>query len=140
MMRILRVLAAWAAIAGIGTPAMAGDLHASVANVVGRQEQTAQQTPVDQRSTSLPKAYLWPGASLFVGGMAVAINGFLNNRNGEFPELGEANSTNIKMGAAGLAVAFGGGVLLFLGKQKAGRAPSLTFGPGRITVAQHVRW
>ncbi|OFW27076.1 MAG: hypothetical protein A3H97_21330 [Acidobacteria bacterium RIFCSPLOWO2_02_FULL_65_29] len=138
MSRILRVVAAWAAIVGVGSPAFAGDLHASIASVVQQQAQPAQQTPVDQRT--MPKAYFWPGAGLFVGGMAVAINGFLNNKNGEFPEFGEAESTNVEIGAAGLAAAFGGGVLLFLGKQKAGRAPSVAFGPGRVAVAQHVTW
>lgn len=111
---------------GLSAPAMAG--------------QGPQQAAGPAKQATIPKAYFWPGASLFVGGMAVAINGFLNNRNGEFPEFGEADSTNIKMGAAGLAAAFGGGLILFLGKEKAARAPSVTVGPGRVAVAHRLTW
>ena len=132
-MRILRIAVVAYLVVGLSVPAAAGDLRASIAKVV---EQQAQQP---QRG-EMPKAYLWPGAALFVGGMALAINGFLNNSNGDFPTFGEASATNVKMGAAGLAAAFTGGTLLFLGKRSANRSPSVTIGAGRLTVSQQVGW
>src|SRR5688572_29958967 len=135
-MRILRVMVTGAAIIGVSTSAFAGDLQAGIAKAVAQQA-----TPAPSEQRSMPKAYLWPGAALFVGGMAVGLNGFLNNRNGEFPGPGEAEATNVRMGTAGLAAAFGGGLILFLGKQSAaGRMPSVTVGPGRVTASHQVRW
>jgi hypothetical protein len=124
----------WVVIAGMSTPALAGDLQASIAKAVGQQ-------PTQPGPGPMPKQFLWAGTALFVGGMAVAINGFLNNRNGEFPEFGEADATDVKMGAAGLAAAFGGGLLLFLGKQKAGGpGPAITVEKGRVTASHQIRW
>ena len=134
-MRLLRIAVVWCLVVGLSVPAVAGDLRASVAQAVEQQAQQAQA-----QEGPMPKAYLWPGAALFVGGMALAINGFLNNSNGDFPTFGEASATNVKMGAAGLAAAFTGGTLLFLGKRSANRSPSVTFGPGRVTVSNQVRW
>ena len=136
MVKAFRIAVAWVAIASVAAPAVAGDLQASVSKVV----ESAEQTAPPASSRSIPKGYLWPGAGLFVGGMAVAIHGFLNNRNGQFPEFGEADSTNVKMGAAGLAAAFGGGLLLFLGKERGKHAASLTAGPGRIVIAKRLDW
>src|SRR5690349_10617692 len=109
-MKILRAFVACAAITGVSTSAAAGDLQASVARAV---QQPAEQARAIDRP--MAKRYLWTGTALFVGGMAVALDGFLNNRNGRFPEFGEAQSTSVGKGAAGLATAFGGGLLLFLG-------------------------
>lgn len=134
-MSILRIAMTWAAIAGMSTSAVAGDLQASIAKAV---EQQAQQAPPDRGPMS--KGYLWAGTALFVGGMAVALNGFLNNSNGEFPEFDEANATDVKMGAAGLSAAFVGGTLLFLGKRDARQSPSITFGPGRVTLSKRISW
>lgn len=126
---------AWAAIVGMSTSAAAGDLQASIARAV---EQQTQQAPADRAPMS--KGYFWAGTALFVGGMAMALNGFLNNSNGEFPEFDEANATDVKMGAAGLSAAFVGGTLLFLGKRQANRSPSVTFGPGRVTLSKRISW
>jgi hypothetical protein len=134
-MKSIRMIIALLLVLGLSAPAAAGDLHASMAKAA---QQPAPPTPAERSPMS--KAYFWPGTALFVGGMAVALNGFLNNRNGDFPEFGEATSTNVKMGAAGLTAAFAGGTLLFLGKRKAGRAPSITFGPGRAAVSQRISW
>jgi hypothetical protein len=134
-MKLLRAWLVVLLVVGLGAPAAAGDLQSSIANAA---QQATQGTAAGQKP--IPKAYLWPGAALFVGGLAVAVNGFLNNRNGEFPEFGEATSTNVGMGAAGLTVAFAGGTILFLGARRANRAPSVTFGPGRITVSKQVSW
>src|SRR5687768_2648635 len=103
-MRILRIAFVSSLVVALSVTAAAGDLRASVVKAV---EQQAQQPQAQQGPMS--KAYLWSGAALFVGGMALAINGFLNNSNGDFPTFGEASATNVKMGAAGLAAAFTGG-------------------------------
>jgi hypothetical protein len=144
-MRILRVAITWLLIAGVSMPAVANErveetpkastvgLHASVAKVV---EQAAQAEP----RQSIPRGYLWTGTALFVGGMAAGLYGFLNNQNGSFPEFGEAEATDKKLGAAGLAAAFAGGTILFLGSRRAGQSPSVTFGPGRVAVSKHVAW
>ena len=134
-MRIMRIVVVSCLVVGLGSPAVAGDLRASIAKVA---EQQAQQTQGQQGK--MPQAYLWPGAALFVGGMALAINGFLNNSNGDFPTFGEATATNVKMGAAGLAAAFTGGTLLFLGKRSANRSPSVTIGAGRVEVSTKLGW
>jgi len=47
---------------------------------------------------------------------------------------------NKKLGAAGLATAFGGGVLIFLGSHQANRSPSVTVGPGQVTVSKQLSW
>ena len=129
-MRLTRVALAWLLITAIATPALAGDLRESITKA------GTEQTPT--RGSSIPKPYLWAGSSLFVGGMAVGLYGFLNNKNGEFPEFGEADSTNRALGTAGLVTAFIGGTLLFLGERRG--SPSVNFGPGRMTVTKAVKW
>jgi hypothetical protein len=136
--RLLRVVTAWTLITGMAASAAAGDLRASVVKAVEQQEQATK--PASMAQSPMPKAYLWSGAALFAGGMVVAMNGFLNNSNGEFPEFGEADSTNIAMGAAGLATAVGGGMLLFLGKKRAAHMSSVAVSPGRLSAAARVSW
>jgi hypothetical protein len=136
-MRTLRVVTAWMVITGMAASAAAGDLRASIAKAVEQQEQVTKPASVP---SPMPKAYLWSGAALFAGGMVVAMNGFLNNSNGEFPEFGEAGSTNIVMGAAGLATAVGGGMLLLLGKKRSGHMSSVSISPNRISAAAKVVW
>jgi hypothetical protein len=117
----------------LSTSALAGDLLSSASNAV-------QQQASESRDGRMPRGYLWPGIALFAGGMAVGLNGFLNNKNGKFPEFGEASSTDVKMGAAGLSVAFVGGALLFLGKRHARQAPSVTFNRGGMSVSSRISW
>ena len=131
-MRILRIITAWFTIAGLSTPAFAGDLQKSIAHAVQEQAQT-QDRPI-------PKGYLWAGSALFIGGMAAGVYGFLNNRNGDFPQVDEANATNKQLGAAGLGLAFVGGTILFLGSRHARQSPTLTFGPGRVKVTKQLSW
>jgi hypothetical protein len=131
-MRPMRIAIAWLIITSLSTSAFAGDLRSSV-------ERAAQeQSPSTDRS--IPKGYLWAGSGLFVGGMTVGIYAFLHNRNGSYPGLDEAGATNKPLGAAGLGLAFAGGTILFLGQRKAGRSASLTFGPGKVTLAKQVSW
>jgi hypothetical protein len=146
-MKILKIAIVSWLVFGLAAPALAGpqgtgpsprkDVGSSFSSgVIAR---AVQQTAPPQERGPIPKQYLWPGAALFVGGMALAFNGFLNNKNGKFPEPGEATATNKKLGAAGLVTAFAGGTLLFLGT-KARSAPSITFGPGRLTVSKQLSW
>jgi len=101
----------------------------------------AVQQPAPPRERGpIPKKYLWPGVALFAGGMALAFNGFLNNKNGKFPEFGEATATNKQLGAAGLVTAFAGGTLLYLGTRKARSTPLITFDGGRLTVSKQLSW
>src|ERR671925_1719310 len=119
MMRIIRIALAWLLILAVSTPAFADGLRESIAKAADEQTQTAA------RRGPMPKPYLWAGTSLFVGGMAVGLYGYLNNKNGEFPEFGEATSTNKSLGMAGLITAFAGGTILFLGERRG--SPSVTF-------------
>ena len=130
-MKRVRICVVSLLIVGLSTPAFA-DLRESAAKAA------REQTP-SQRG-SIPKAYLWTGTTLFVGGMAVGLYGFLNNRNGEFPEFGEFNSTDRALGTAGLVTAFVGGTVLFLGSRRGGASPSVTLGRDRVTVTKKLTW
>jgi hypothetical protein len=77
---------------------------------------------------------------MFVGGMAVGLYAFNNNKNGEFPGQDEYYATNRKLGAAGLLTAFGGGAVLFLGKHRASRAPMVTVNRSVIAVSKQLSW
>ena len=154
-MRIIKIaIVSWLVLA-LGAPAFAGPPE--VGRVLrtrlpgGSQKQDrpfssgaiakAVQQPAPPRERGpIPKKYLWPGVALFAGGMALAFNGFLNNKNGKFPEFGEATATNKQLGAAGLVTAFAGGTLLYLGTRKARSAPSITFDGGRLTVSKQISW
>jgi hypothetical protein len=143
-MRILNIVIVSSLIGALSTPAWAGDLPTGIAGTptpfsasrVGAAEATQERN----QDRHIPKGYLIAGTGLFVGGMTVALLGFLNNRNGSFPEFGEATSTNIKLGAAGLATAFGGGAILFLGTRKANNSTSLNFGPKGVSVSRRLTW
>ena len=132
MMRTIRIALAWLLVLTVSTPAFADGLRESIAKAADEQAQAAA------RGAPMPKPYLWAGTSLFVGGMAVGLYGYLNNKNGEFPEFGEATSTNKALGTAGLVTAFIGGTILLLGERRA--SPSVTFSPGRMTVTKAVKW
>ena len=72
--------------------------------------------------------------------MAIGVSSFINNKNGEFSEFGEADSSNKKVGAAGLGVAFAGGMMMFLGS-RARHAPVMAVAPGGgVTVTKQVSW
>ncbi len=135
-MRALRIVVASFVIAALSTSAFAGDLHESIARAAAEEQQT--QTPANRER--IPKGYLWTGSALFVGGMAVGIFAFLHNRNGDIPRFDEASATNKQLGAAGLGLAFAGGTVLFLGERRARQSPTLTFGPGQVTVSKRVAW
>jgi hypothetical protein len=139
----LRTFVAASLIAAMSSSAFAGDLHEAVAKAAAAAaEQTpgAQQAP-PRTDAPMPKGFLWLGSGMFIGGLATAVYGFLNNKNGSFPEFGEATSTNVAMGATGLAVAFAGGAILFLGKKKANSSTTaIGLGPRQITVSKRLTW
>ncbi len=131
-MKLLRTFTIGLLVAGLSTPAFADDLRKSIAK--------ATEDEARAQSQGRSKAMTWTGATLFVGGMAVGLYGFLNNKNGEFPEFGEAEATNKYLGTAGLVTAFVGGTVLFLGSRRDSRAPSVTVGPARVTVTKTLTW
>ena len=110
-MRALRTALAALLVLGVATSAVAGDLEKSIAKA-------AQQEETRSQKNGGSKALVAAGSGLFVGGMAVGLYAFINNKNGKFAEFGEANAVNKKAGTAGLATAFGGGVLMFLGSHR----------------------
>src|SRR5262245_52495470 len=140
-MRSFRIGTAALLVVSLAASASAGDLQQSMARAV-------QQTRQQEEEKSLPKSYskplVWGGAALFVTGMTVGLFAFINNENGEFAEFGEANAVNKELGAIGLATAFVGGTMMFLGTHRgakaAKRAPSVTVGAGRVKVAKQVSW
>src|SRR5262245_24317036 len=140
-MRTFRIGTAVLLVVALAAPLSAGDLQQSIAKAV-------QQTRQQEEEKSLPKSYskplVWGGAALFVTGMTVGLFAFINNENGEFAEFGEANAVNKELGTIGLATAFVGGTMMFLGTHRRGtptnRAPSVTVGAGRVKVSKQVSW
>jgi hypothetical protein len=133
-MKAVRTAVAALLMFALATPAFAGDLQQSI-------DKAAQQPQERTPSKSTPsKPLVWTGAALFVGGMTFGLYSFINNNNGGFAEFGEANAVNKKAGAAGLATAFGGGVLMFLGSHKSSKSPSVTVGAGAVKVSKQISW
>ncbi|HKB13434.1 MAG TPA: hypothetical protein VKD69_22365 [Vicinamibacterales bacterium] len=133
-MKLARPLIVSLAIVSFSTASFAGDLHDSIAKAAEQQQQERRPAPrMDNR-------YLVPGASLFVAGMAMAIYGFLHTSGGEFVSGSVSKESKTGLGGAGLAVAGAGGAILFLGAQRAAKAPSVTFGPGQFAVSKRVTW
>lgn len=140
-MKILRTVIAFSLIVAMSSSAFAADLHEAIAKAASAEQAPAAQQAPPRTDAPMPKAYLWLGSGLFVGGLATGLYGFLNNSNGSFPEFGEATSTNVAMGATGLAVAFAGGAVLFLGKKKGNRSTtSIALGPRQLTVSKRLTW
>jgi len=113
--------------------AFAGDLEKSIAKA-------AQQEETRSQKNGGSKALVAAGSGLFVGGMALGLYAFINNKNGKFAEFGEANAVNKKLGAAALSAAFAGGLLVFLGQDRAKHSPSVSVGPGQVTVSKQLSW
>lgn len=132
-MKALRTAVAALLVLGLTTSTFAGDLEKSIAKAA-QQEATRSQKNGDS------KAIVAAGAALFIGGMAVGLYAFMNNTNGEFAEFGEANAVKKKFGAAGVGAAFAGGMLIFLGHNRAKPLPSVTVGAGQVTLSKHISW
>jgi hypothetical protein len=130
-MKLARPLIASLVILGLSTASFAGDLHESIANAA--QQQATPPTKID-------KSYLVPGAAVFVVGMSMAVYGFLHTNGGDFVSGEVSKESKTGLGAAGLGIAAAGGAILFLGAQRAKRAPSVTIGPNRFAIAKRVDW
>ena len=130
-MKPLRTAVAALLAFGLTTSAVAGDLEKSIAKAPAGETRSRKQGS---------KALVVAGSGVFVGGMALGLYAFINNKNGEFAEFGEANAVNKKLGAAAVGAAFGGGLLMYLGRNRAPRAPSVTVGPGQVKVSKQVSW
>ena len=135
-MRVLRTGIVALLAVGLAASGFAGDLQQSIAKA-------AQQQPLQEERASgrTSKPLVWAGAALFVGGMTVGLFAFINNKNGEFSEFGEANAVNKKLGAAALSAAFVGGALIFVGSHRgAQRSPEVTVGASQLSVSKRVSW
>ena len=136
MIRLTRVVNSVliaAIVLSISAPAFADGLQAAASEAAKKE----QLTPTPRGAN---KAMVLGGAGLFAAGMAVGVSAFINNKNGEFSEFGEADSSNKKLGAAGLSAAFAGGMMMFLGS-RARHAPVMAVAPGGgVTVTKQVSW
>ncbi|HMF96234.1 MAG TPA: hypothetical protein VKE96_18150 [Vicinamibacterales bacterium] len=133
-MRLARPMIASLMILGLSTSGFAGDLQDSIARAAQQPETAKSEAP------KIEKAYLIPGAALFVAGMSMAIYGFLHTSGGEFVSGEVSKESKTGLGAAGLGVAAAGGAVLFLGAKRAKNAPSLTFGAKGFKVSKQVAW
>ena len=135
-MKIIRIaLVAALTLCGAGT-ALAGDLSdgADKAAASGNQAETTGRTNNKARVETIG------GLALFAAGMTTGLYAFINNKNGKFSEFGEAASTNKKLGAAGISLAFAGGMMMFLGTHASKHLPTLTLGKGTVGVARQITW
>jgi hypothetical protein len=130
--RVVKSVLIAALILNVSAPAFADGLRSAAAEAV--KEEQLNTAPRGN------KAMVLGGAGLFAVGMAVGVSAFINNKNGEFSEFGEADSSNKKLGAAGLSAAFAGGMMMFLGS-RARHAPVMAVAPGGgVTVTKQVSW
>jgi hypothetical protein len=134
-MSLFRIAIVMMIIGGITLPATAADLLESGAKAV--EAQAGQASPI--KSSASP-ALKWTGRGLFVGGMAVGLYGFINNKNGQYSEFGEASSSNKHLGAAGLSAAFAGGVLMLVGTRHGSSMPAVSAAPGGLSISKNVTW
>ncbi|MGC4082509.1 MAG: hypothetical protein QM736_10470 [Vicinamibacterales bacterium] len=140
-MKILRIaMVSTLALTLSGVPAFAGDLADSVAAAATNEAAKADSQEPGAKGLSSSKAMVWSGTALFAGGMTYGLFKFINNGNGGYSEFGEASATNPKQGAAGLSVAFAGGLLMLIGKHAGGSMPSLSFAKKGVQVTKQVSW
>lgn len=109
--------------------------------------QSESQTPPQPASPpeavpeSSNKALVYGGASVFAAGMVTALYSFVRAGNGEYATFGEATSRNKKLGAAGIATAFAGGTMMFLGSRARRYAPStVALGPTEVSASKSISW
>lgn len=131
-MRLVRVVIVAVLTLSVGGSAVAGDLKDSIAAAV---QQSAAPPPVMKGN----RAATLGGAALFATGMVVGLNAFINNKNGQFSEFGEADAVNKKLGAAGIGMAFAGGMVMFLGN-RASHLPSVTFHKSGLSLGKRLSW
>jgi hypothetical protein len=135
-MRIIRITLVAALALCVAATAIADDLKDSAdkAAASGDQTETAGRTNGKARVETIG------GLAVFAAGMTTGLYAFINNQNGKFSEFGEAASTNKKLGAAGISLAFAGGMMMFLGTHASKQLPTLTLGKGTVGVAKQITW
>ncbi|HEX7795170.1 MAG TPA: hypothetical protein VF456_12500 [Vicinamibacterales bacterium] len=135
-MRNIRIALVAALTLCIAGNALAGDLNDSAdkAAANGDQAETTGRTNGKARVETVG------GLALFGAGMTTGLYAFINNKNGKFSEFGEAAATNKKLGAAGISLAFAGGMMMFLGTHASKHLPSLTFGKGSVGMTKQITW
>lgn len=139
-MRILRVALILMLTTSIAGAATAGDLKESASAAAATAAAGDSQSDQVRRTSGLAKTEVVGGAVVFGAGMTMALYGFINNENGSYSEFGEANATNKALGGAGMAVAFAGGLMMFLGSRAAKVAPSVAVGKGTFAVGKRIKW
>lgn len=140
-MKIVRIAIASVLTLGLsGVPAFAGELRDSVAAAAATEAARVDAQEAGMKGTGGNKAMMWGGGALFAGGMAYGLFSFINNSNGSYSEFGEASATDPKKGAAGLSMAFAGGILMLLGRHGGASMPSLTFGKKAVGLNKKVSW
>lgn len=144
MKRIIRTALVAMIVTAISTPAFAQQpvvaTAASTSAPVEAQGSNAVLTPMVSSSSSSAKVLKWSGAGLFVTGMSVGIVAFLNNKNGTYPEFGEATATNKPLGAAGISLAFAGGALMAISHHISKHAPDMTISQNGFAVSKQITW
>ena len=105
------------------------------------------QTPTQPAAVPAPsvpapsgKTLIYSGAALFTSGMATALYGFIRVGNGNYSTFGEATSRNKPLGAAGIAAAFAGGTMMFLGSRAQRYAPSVAVTREGLAVEKTITW
>lgn len=93
---------------------------------------------VDRPRPSRPMVYT--GAALFGAGLSTALYGFIRVGNGHYATFGEATSRNKPLGAAGMAAAFAGGALMFLGTRTKLAPSAVVVSPSEVSVARRISW
>ena len=142
MKKVVSILVAMGLVMAVSTPAFAQNAPGAAATSIRAQAAQigASQAMASDMSSPSGKAVTISGAALFLGGMGVAIFGFLNNKNGEFPEFGEAEATDTRLGTTGLGIAAAGGALMAIGHRMSRTAPDIQVGVNRFSVSKKLTW
>jgi hypothetical protein len=149
MKNILRISTASILVLALAAPVFAGDDPLPLVAAAAAADAAQIPAPPDMSSghKGIPGGVLLAGTALFAGGMFMAIDGFLNNRNGTIPGhdsagnpvFGEATATNKVLGFVGISTAFLGGTVLFFG-QRNGHSAAMTIAPGRVALTKRFSW
>ena len=135
-MTIIRTAVACALALSLSTTAFAGGLRESAEQAAAEGAQTQQMAPMPAGKT-----LVYTGSAVFAAGMATALYGFMRAGNGEYTQFGEATSRNKPLGAAGIAAAFTGGTMMFLGSRGSRFLPSsVSVSQDGASVRKMVSW
>ena len=135
-MKSIRTAVACALALCLSTSAFAGGLRESAEQAAAEGAQTQQMAPRPSGKT-----LVYSGTAVFAAGMATALFGFMRADNGEYTQFGEATSRNKQLGAAGIAAAFTGGTMMFVGSRGSRFLPtSLSVSQDGASVGKMVSW